>query len=57
MEGEGETPNFDVDVEGVYSTQQLRGSGGMLPQFFLVLFLIDALRLILGHSGSTSSQF
>ena len=32
-----------------------RGGGGMLPQIFF--FLVDALRLILRHSGGTSSQF
>ena len=33
-----------------------RGSGGMLLQIFFIIFFIDDLRLILRHSGGTSSS-
>ena len=53
--GGGNSTKFGVDIEGVYSTLQLGGSGGMLPQIFF--YKIDALRLILRHSGGISGQF
>ena len=44
---EGGNPKFGVDVEGLHSTYQPEGSGGILPQIFF-FFLIDAPRLIMG---------
>ena len=55
--GRGETPKVGVDEEGLYSNNNWGGGRGMLHLIFLIFFLIDALRLILGHSGDTSSQF
>ena len=49
----GGTPKFGVDIEGGEHNQG--DLGACSPRFFF--FLIDALILILRHSGGTSSQF